>query len=61
MWAAGGGVEVRVLAGTVGSHQGPFRTVQPVQLFDVFRLPAGATLTHDVPPELDTCLTTGPT
>eukprot|EP00668_Euglena_longa_P015191 GGOE01019244.1.p1 GENE.GGOE01019244.1~~GGOE01019244.1.p1 ORF type:complete len:324 (-),score=56.41 GGOE01019244.1:150-1076(-) len=56
VWSPSTGVEVRVVAGTVGPHKGPFRTVQPVQLLDVFRLPAGMELAHEVPPELDSCL-----
>lgn len=49
------GVAARVLAGTTGGVTGPFSTVQPLQMID-FTLPAGATLEHSVPAELNNAL-----
>jgi quercetin 2,3-dioxygenase len=50
------GVLGRVIAGSYGNaHQGPFKTIQPVQMVD-YELQAGSTHVHAVPEGLDNCL-----
>lgn len=50
-----GGAKGRLLAGSVGEHKGPFKTVQPMQMID-FEFPPGASVDHTIPAELDNCL-----
>jgi len=49
------GLIIRVLAGELGDCSGPFKTVQPVQIFDV-TLDANTNWVHEVPKLLDNCL-----
>ena len=51
----GHGATARVLAGTTAGVTGPFATVQPLQMIDL-TLPAGATVEHEVPAELNNAL-----
>jgi len=49
------GGSARILAGTVGSLQGPFKTVQSVQILDI-TININSHFFHQVPIELDTCI-----
>lgn len=49
------GVLMRVLAGGVNDVQGPFKTVQPVQIIDLTLSPNSA-YSHSVPTQLNTCI-----
>ena len=49
------GARARLLAGALGERQGPFATVQPVQMID-FELAANASLVHDIPDGHTTCM-----
>jgi len=50
------GVAMRLLAGSSHGATGPFRTVQPVQMVDVYGIGAGVTYHHPVPMGFNTCL-----
>lgn len=51
----GEGYEGRLLAGSVGNQQGPFKTVQDVQMVDLEIFPNSA-YTHSIPLALNNCL-----